>query len=196
MTSVVLTLLLAYLLGSLPAAAWVARLRGIDIRTVGSGNSGATNVLRSVGKGPALFVALFDIFKGAAAVWLGHLLGLEPLYAGLCGVLAVVGHNFSPFLGWRGGKGVATSFGVIAVIHPVLGFSALLLALFCMWLTRFVSAGSIMGAATALVLSVLLQLPLWQAGFIWFLALLLIWQHRDNIRRLTAGEEKRLGQKV
>ncbi|MFC6590668.1 glycerol-3-phosphate 1-O-acyltransferase PlsY [Deinococcus lacus] len=188
-----LLLAVSYLLGAIPAAAWVARTRGIDIRQVGSGNSGATNVLRSLGKGPALAVALFDILKGALAVWLAHWAGLEGFWAAACGVLAVLGHNFSPFLGFRGGKGVATSFGTVGVIDPVIGAGTFVLALFCMWLTRFVSAGSILGAASVMVMTVMLGRPLWLCGVLWALALLLIWQHRDNIQRLTSGTERRLG---
>lgn len=193
---IVLAALLSYLLGAIPAAAWVARSRGIDIRKVGSGNSGATNVLRSLGKGPALAVALFDIIKGVLAVLLTRLIGLDDAWSALCGVLAVLGHNFSPFLGFRGGKGVATSFGVLALVSPVVGLGAFALAIFCMWLTRFVSAGSIMGAASAVILALVVRGPAWMTAVVCFLALLLIWQHRDNIGRLTSGTEKRLGQKA
>ncbi|GGM03145.1 glycerol-3-phosphate 1-O-acyltransferase PlsY [Deinococcus aerophilus] len=192
----VLVLLASYLLGSIPAAAWLARGRGVDIRKVGSGNSGATNVLRSLGKGPALIVAVFDILKGALAVWLARSLNLPPEWVGLCGVAAVIGHNFSPFLGWRGGKGVATSFGTIAALDPVAGAGAFVIGVACMWLTRYVSAGSILGALTAGVVVLSLERPAWMAGAILFLIALLIWQHRANIGRLTAGKESRLGEKV
>ncbi|MFD2610190.1 glycerol-3-phosphate 1-O-acyltransferase PlsY [Deinococcus taklimakanensis] len=191
-----LAALASYLLGSVPAAAWVARMRGVDIRKVGSGNSGATNVLRSLGKGPALVVAVFDILKGALAVGLGRALGLEEPWAALCGVLAVIGHNFSPFLGFRGGKGVATSFGTVAALHPVVGLGAFVLAISCMWLTRFVSAGSILGAAAVVVLSVALGLPGWLVAVMVFLAALLVWQHRENVKKLLAGTERRLGEKA
>ncbi|ADY26186.1 Glycerol-3-phosphate acyltransferase [Deinococcus proteolyticus MRP] len=192
---------LSYLLGAVPAAAWVARSRGVDIRTVGSGNSGATNVLRSLGKGPAAFVALFDILKGVLAVTLARMVDLDPQWVALCGVLAVVGHNFSVFLGGRGGKGVATSFGTVAALSPAIGFFAFVLAIFTMWLTRFVSAGSIIGAAAVLALlafSYLVRLPppWYGTAALAFLALLLIWQHRDNIGRLTSGTERRLGEKA
>ncbi|WP_102125830.1 glycerol-3-phosphate 1-O-acyltransferase PlsY [Deinococcus planocerae] len=190
----VLALALSYLLGSLPAAAWVARARGVDIRQVGSGNSGATNVLRALGAGPALFVALFDILKGALAVWLGGALGLGPFAATLCGVAAVLGHNFSPFLGWRGGKGVATSFGVITAAAPVLGLGILVIGLSSMFLTRFVSAGSVLGAVTAVLLAVVTGQPAWLTGVVTALTALLVWQHRENIRRLQAGNERRLGE--
>ncbi|EYB68453.1 membrane protein [Deinococcus phoenicis] len=191
---VLLAVLVSYLIGSLPAAAWLARTRGVDIRTVGSGNSGATNVLRSLGKGPALAVAVFDILKGAASVWLARALGLDPAWAALCGVAAVIGHNFSPFLGFRGGKGVATSFGTILAIDPLVGAGAFVVGAACMWLTRFVSAGSILGALTAVTLVAALNRPGWLSLTVAFLAALLTWQHRDNIRRLQAGQERRLGE--
>ncbi|WP_188973879.1 glycerol-3-phosphate 1-O-acyltransferase PlsY [Deinococcus aerolatus] len=188
--------LVSYVIGSIPAASWLARSRGVDIRKVGSGNSGATNVLRSLGKGPAFLVALFDILKGALVVWLARALGLPPEWVGLCGVAAVIGHNFSPFLGFRGGKGVATSFGTIAALDPVVGAGAFVLGVAAMWLTRFVSAGSILGAITAILLVVALGRPVWLMLVIGFLAALLVWQHRSNIGRLTAGKESRLGEKV
>ncbi len=205
MSDVILTNLLlvalCYLLGAVPAAAWVARARGVDIRTVGSGNSGATNVLRSLGKGPAAFVATFDIFKGVLAVTLARLAGLDHEWVALCGVMAVVGHNFSVFLRGRGGKGVATSFGTVVTLSPAIGFFAFVLAIFTMWLTRFVSAGSIIGAAAVLALlafsyMVHLPPPWYGTAALTFLALLLIWQHRDNITRLTSGTERRLGDKA
>ena len=191
-----LALLLSYLIGAVPAAAWLARTRGVDIRKVGSGNSGATNVLRSLGEGPALAVAVFDILKGVLAVLLARTLGLSEGWAALCGVLAVIGHNFSPFLGFRGGKGVATSFGVIAILDPVIGLVAFVLAIACMWLTRFVSAGSIMGAFIVAALVLVLPRPDWDRAAVLFLAALLVWQHRENVRKLQAGTERRLGEKV
>ncbi|WP_216321651.1 glycerol-3-phosphate 1-O-acyltransferase PlsY [Deinococcus aestuarii] len=190
----VLALALSYLLGSVPAAAWVARARGVDIRQVGSGNSGATNVLRALGPGPALLVALFDILKGALAVWLGSALGLGPFPATLCGVAAVLGHNFSPFLGWRGGKGVATSFGVITAAAPVAGLGVFVIGVAAILLTRFVSAGSILGAVAAVLLTLVTAQPVWLILIVTALTALLVWQHRENIRRLQAGNERRLGE--
>lgn len=188
-----LAALLSYLLGSVPAAAWVARSRGVDIRRVGSGNSGATNVLRSLGKGPAVAVAVFDVLKGALAVGLARTLGLGPLEAGLCGVAAVLGHNFSPFLGWRGGKGVATSFGTLVALAPLVGLGMFVIGILTVVLTRLVSAGSILGAVTAVLVSLVTGQPLWLSAMVTFLAGLLVWQHRDNITRLQAGNERRLG---
>jgi len=193
----ILALVLAYLLGSVPVGAWVARARGVDIRKVGSGNPGATNVQRTLGWGPGLFVALFDIFKGVLAVLLArHVLNVQdPFIVALCGLLAVLGHNFSVFLGFRGGKGVATSFGTVAIIDPVVGAGTFVIALFCMFVTRFVSAGSLVGAVTVMTLVTLLQRPVWEVIVTFTLSLLLIWQHRDNIKRLRAGNERRFGEK-
>jgi len=190
---VLLAAVLSYLLGSLPAAAWVARSRGVDIRRVGSGNSGATNVLRSLGKGPAVFVLVFDAVKGALAVGLARALGLEAAEAGLCGLAAVLGHNFSPFLGWRGGKGVATTFGTLAALAPVVALGMFVIGVSTVALTRLVSAGSILGAVAAVLSALLTGQPLWLALLLTFLAALLIWQHRENLARLQAGNERRLG---
>lgn len=191
-----LAALLAYLLGSLPAGAWVARLRGVDIRKVGSGNIGATNVLRALGWGPGLAVALFDILKGALAVVLARAVMDDPPVEALCGLLAVLGHNHSVFLRFAGGKGVATSFGTLVAIDPVLGLGTMAVGLFCMVVTRFVSAGSMVGSVTSVMLAVTLQRPAWELVIVTILAVLLIWQHRENIKRLQAGNERRVGEKV
>lgn len=184
----------SYLIGSVPAAAWVARARGIDIRKVGSGNSGATNVLRSLGKGPAFGVALFDSLKGGVSVLLARALGLDPVIAALCGVAAVIGHNFSPFLGFRGGKGVSTTFGTLVAVAPVVGLAMFVMGVSTVALTRLVSAGSILSAVAAVLVSLLTGQPLWLSALVAGLTALLIWQHRDNIGRLQAGNERRLGE--
>jgi glycerol-3-phosphate acyltransferase PlsY len=189
-------LVLAYLLGSIPAGAWVARGRGVDIQQVGSGNTGATNVLRTLGWAPAVIVALFDIFKGALAVILARLVFDDALTPALCGLLAVLGHNFSVFLRFRGGKGVATTLGTFIAIDPVIGLGAMAVGFVCIVLTRFVSAGSMIGGVTALVLAVALTRPLWMIGIIAVLAGLLVWRHRDNIVRLGSGTERRFGEKA
>ncbi len=133
-----LALLLAYLVGAVPAAAWIARSRGIDIRTVGSGNSGATNIQRTLGWGPGLAVAFFDVAKGAVSVWLARQLGLLPEWAALVGIMAILGHNYSVFLGFKGGKGVATSFGTILAIDPLVGACVFVMGVFTVSVTRYV----------------------------------------------------------
>ena len=126
MTEVLLVLLLAYLFGSVPAGVLVARTYGVDIRKVGSGNIGATNVLRALGPGPALVVAFFDVFKGGIAVFIARASGLEDWLLGGVALAAILGHNYSLFLGFKGGKGVATSFGTLLFL---LARGFLLLAL-------------------------------------------------------------------
>ncbi|AFZ66462.1 glycerol-3-phosphate 1-O-acyltransferase PlsY [Deinococcus peraridilitoris] len=191
-----LALVLAYLLGSIPAGAWVAHGRGVDIRKVGSGNTGATNVARAVGTGAGLTVAAFDALKGVLAVLLARIFVQDPIIETVCGALAVLGHNFSVFLRFRGGKGVATSLGTVIAINPLVGLSALVIGGSCIALTRFVSAGSIVGAVATSVLALVVGAPVWELGVILFLSALLIWQHRDNMKRLQAGSERRLGEKI
>lgn len=193
---ILLAVALAYLLGAIPAGAWVARRRGVDIRRVGSGNSGATNVQRTLGWGPGLAVGLFDILKGALAVWIARALGLDAAPAAFCGLAAVLGHNFNAFQGFRGGKGVATSFGVMAVIDPQLSLVAFVVAFAVMYLTRYVSAGSLVGAVTAAALLLILDRPWWEAVIVVVISALMFYQHRENIVRLRAGTESRFGQKT
>lgn len=192
---VILAVLLAYLLGAIPAGSWVARRRGIDIRTVGSGNSGATNVQRTLGWGPGLMVGAFDILKGALAVWVAHRLGLNDGLAAVCGLAAVLGHNFNAFKGFRGGKGVATSFGAMLLIDPQSSLVAFVVAFAVMYLTRYVSAGSLVGAVATLMAAVVLGRPWWELLIVFVIAALMFYQHRENIVRLRAGSESRFGQK-
>lgn len=191
---ILLAVALSYLLGAVPAGSWVARRRGVDIRTVGSGNSGATNVQRTLGWGPGLAVGLFDILKGALAVWLARALGLDAAPAAFCGLAAVMGHNFNAFTGFRGGKGVATSFGVMAVIDPHASLVAFVVAFTVMYLTRYVSAGSLVGAIATLAVVLVLDRPWWETLIVAIISALMFYQHRANIARLRAGTESRFGQ--
>lgn len=208
---------IAYLLGSFPTGYLLAKgLKGIDIRDHGSGGTGATNVLRTVGKGPALVVFGVDLLKGSAAVWIaqgiwplvlthgdntgGGFFGgslpddLQPWIAMLAGLMALLGHSRSVWLGFTGGKSVASGLGVLlAMAWPValgaLGVFGLTLAL-----SRIVSLGSMLAALAAVLLMVVTGQPLAYT----LLALLgggyVIVRHRDNIQRLLAGTEPRIGQ--
>jgi glycerol-3-phosphate acyltransferase PlsY len=140
-----LVLLLAYLFGSIPAGVLVARTYGVDIRKVGSGNIGATNVLRALGWGPALVVAFFDVFKGGIAVLIARALGLADWLLGGVALMAVLGHTYSVFLGFKGGKGVATSFGTLLFLDPVLALWTFPIGVSVMLISRYVSAGSLAG---------------------------------------------------
>ena len=196
MTEALLVLLLAYLFGSIPAGVLVARTYGVDIRKVGSGNIGATNVLRTLGWGPALVVAFFDVFKGGIAVLLARASGLEDWLLGGVALAAILGHNYSLFLGFKGGKGVATSFGTLLFLDPVLSLWTLPVGVSVMLITRYVSAGSMAGSVAATVLALALGRPPWEVATVFLMAALIFWTHRENLKRLWEGTERRLGERV
>jgi glycerol-3-phosphate acyltransferase PlsY len=194
--TIALAVLASYLLGAIPTSFWVVRaLKGIDLRTVGSGNLGATNLYRQLGFRWAVPVGLFDALKGAIPValfgpWAG--LGLGGSVA--LGIVAVLGHVFSVFVGFKGGKGVATGGGIVLGIAPWAFLATLLVWAVVVRTTGFVSLGSILAA---LVLPLLLWLldPAARPA-VWFvvgLSMLVVWLHRANIARLRAGTEHRFG---
>jgi acyl phosphate:glycerol-3-phosphate acyltransferase len=182
----------SYVAGSIPFGPLLARAKGIDLRQVGSGNIGATNVARALGKGWAVAVLAADACKGFVPVWLGRHFDLPAWAIGLAGGAAIVGHMFTIFLRGRGGKGVATSLGVALALSPIaalIGFAAYV-AVFAV--TRLSSLGSLLGVWTFSLLYVLRETP---ARPLIALALggaaLVTWRHRENIARLVRGEEKR-----
>ncbi len=196
----------AYLLGSIPTGYLLVRFfRHQDIRSVGSGNIGATNVLRTGGKALGAATFLLDIFKGCAAVWLGEwaaahvLLGADPRnIEALAALSAVLGHMFPVWLRFRGGKGVATGFGVFLVAAPLAALAAIAVFGIILALTRYVSLASILAAASFPVFAWLLvegdRPPFYSAVQI-AVALLIILKHHQNVRRLLAGTESRFGAK-
>ena len=182
-----------YLLGSIPFGLLLTRAIGVDIRTVGSGNIGTTNVLRTGNKGLAAATLLLDAGKGAAAVLLArHFAGVES--GMLAGVAAFLGHCFSVWLKFNGGKGVATLLGVTLAAVPLAGLAALLAWVFGAALTRFSSVGGLAAAAVAPVAALALGSP-HSAIALLVMAAVLCWKHRDNIARLRAGTESRIGAK-
>jgi glycerol-3-phosphate acyltransferase PlsY len=182
----------AYLAGSIPFGAVLARLKGIDLRQVGSGNIGATNVARAMGKGWAVAVLAADAAKGFVPVWLGRRFGLSPTVIALAGGAAIVGHMFTVFLRGRGGKGVATSLGVALALSPLAALIGFLAYAVVFAVTRLSSLGSLLGVWTFALLFVLRDAP---ARPLMALALggaaLVTLRHRENIARLVRGEEKR-----
>jgi len=190
------TILLAYLFGSIPAGVLIAKLYGVNIRDVGSGNIGATNVLRSLGWGPAIVVFLFDVFKGGVAVWVARFFGVHGWLLGGVALAAVVGHSYSVFLGFKGGKGVATSLGTVFFLDPAVALFGLVVAAVAILLTRYVSAGSLLGTFSGLAYAYALQRPVWELVTLTLLVGFVYWMHRENIARLQAGNERRLGEKV
>ncbi|MDA8170148.1 MAG: glycerol-3-phosphate 1-O-acyltransferase PlsY [Nitrospiraceae bacterium] len=185
-----------YLMGSLPFGVLISRARGIDIKSVGSGNIGATNVLRGVGKKAAVFTLLGDALKGSAAVAAARLLGLGALGQGLAGISAVLGHNFSVFLGFRGGKGVATGLGVMFAYVPLTGLIAVASWLLAAFMTRYSSLSALLAFMLAPVVTLIIE-PDKTPGYLLFaVAGLILWSHTGNIKRLIAGKERRIGEKA
>ncbi len=188
---------LGYLIGAVPSGVIVGRLRGVDPRDAGSGRTGTTNALRTLGPRWAAAVAILDVAKGAAAVAAGTALGPEPWSGPMAGVAAVIGHVRSIFIGFTGGRGVATGGGAMLVLAPLALLAALPEFGLIVWRTRLVSLGSISAAITV----ALVTLALWAIGWVdlaVFIASVLIGvvvvlAHLDNISRLLAGTERRLG---
>ncbi len=186
-----------YLIGSFSFAVILVRLRtGRDIRTEGSGNAGATNVLRSHGKGLGLAVAALDIAKGAAAVLLVRQVTADPRYAAAAGFAAVLGHVFPIFYGFRGGKGVATAVGAFLVLAPLATLVSVGVFVAVIAATRYVSLGSVVGMVLLPpVAGGLFHAPAAVVLAAAATAVLVVLKHRDNLKRLAAGTERKLGQK-
>jgi len=194
-STLVLALLLSYGLGSVPSGLLVARmLSDVDIRTMGSGNVGATNIYRAFGMKWAAAVFLADALKGALPVLITRGLMVPPWLVALSALFAVGGHVFNPWLGFKGGKGVATSFGAYFAISPLSGLVALAAWGGVVYRTRLVSLASLVAAAVlpVAVLAIKFGDPghLWYTGGALLVSALVAWAHRENIERLRAGQEK------
>jgi glycerol-3-phosphate acyltransferase PlsY len=207
-------LALAYLLGATPTGYLAGRLlKGVDLRTIGSGSTGATNVLRTLGKGPALGVFLIDLAKGAAAVLITHWLWarlatapfgappagfapqiLTPWAVCLAGLAVVIGHSRSIWLSFTGGKSAAAGLGVLLAMSWPVGLGAAVMVVVSLAVSRIMSLSSMLGAATSIGLVCALREPLPYRLLVVAGALYVIWLHRANIGRLLAGTEPRLGQ--
>ncbi len=192
---------IAYLLGSIPTGYWTGKvLKGVDIREQGSGSTGATNVLRTLGKGPAIFVLTVDVLKGAAAIALVYGLYADPTGKPWVVVLAamacLIGHSKSIFLNFTGGKSVATSLGILLTLNWIVGLATLATFALVMAITRIVSLSSIVGAIAASGFMMLTAQPLAYILFSLTGGIYVIVRHRSNIQRLLAGTEPQLGQKL
>ena len=201
-----LFVIVAYLFGSFPTGYLVGNLQGIDIREHGSGSTGATNVLRTIGKKAAIAVLLTDIGKGAIAVSAVRLFynyypellpqTWKPWLITITALAAILGHSKSVWLNFTGGKSVATGIGVVFVVNPWLALGTLATFVMTIAISRIVSLSSITGAIAVILLAVVLQLPL---PYIIFSALAggyVIIRHRANIGRILAGEEPKVGQRL
>ncbi|WP_409293120.1 glycerol-3-phosphate 1-O-acyltransferase PlsY [Peribacillus sp. SCS-37] len=189
MTIVVLAL--AYLIGSIPSGLIIGKLfYKTDIRQHGSGNLGGTNTFRILGKKAGIIVTLMDIFKGTLAVVLPHLLGVD-IHPLLAGVFAVIGHMYPLFAGFKGGKAVATSGGLILGYVPIMFILVLAIFLICLYITKYVSLSSILTAVCALIYT----LVIWDIPLIIVISVLtifIIYRHRANLVRIKNGTEPKV----
>jgi acyl phosphate:glycerol-3-phosphate acyltransferase len=189
--------ILAYLLGSISFSYLFTRwIKKVDIREFGSGNAGATNTRRVLGTPLAIVVLILDGLKGAVAVWSAAYFAALPTVMVIAGLMAIVGHNWPIFLNFRGGKGVATTIGVTAALNLPVALLACVLTIACIALTRYVSLGSLI--YTSSVPLMMAGLSIWQSiPLAYVLGTLLmavssIWQHRENVKRLRNGTERKI----
>ena len=197
----VLALALSFLCGSIPFGVLIGKSRGVDVRAVGSGNIGTTNVWRALGPVAGGIVFALDVAKGIAGPLLCYYMGasdafgIEGLGKAICGIAAVLGHTFSPFLGFKGGKGIATSLGALLGLMPIVG-----LIIFAFWgvmlaLTRMVSAASIAACIGLPILALLFHAPAPYFVVALLMAIVAFVKHIPNLKRIKAGVEPRVGQK-
>jgi acyl phosphate:glycerol-3-phosphate acyltransferase len=190
---------IGYLCGSFPSGVILSRIfKGIDLRDYGSGRTGGTNALRTLGLIPAAIVIVLDLLKGSFAIFMAKGAGLSPWIISLVGIAAILGHNHSIFLKFKGGAGVATAIGVMAALNFPVGLVVSFAGLAVIVLTRYASAGSLtittLSALSFFLLGILEILPFGYSLFGFLQALIIILAHRPNIRRLIAGTERRLGE--
>lgn len=191
--------LISYLLGSITFSYVIGRLKGIDIREHGSGNAGATNTFRTLGITAGIIVLILDLLKGIAAVWIGKWFAPEyNIVAVLCGIFAIIGHNWPIYFGFKGGKGVATSLGVSATICFLPTLIVLVIIIVVIAITRYVSLGSLVFAVLLPIFIMIIYdpIPMEVLGASIVLAIFVIMRHRNNIIKLWRGEENKLGKKL
>jgi len=190
----VLALLAAYLVGAIPTAYVVGKWRNIDITRHGSGNVGGTNAMRVMGVGPGVAVALCDFLKAAVPTYLAtQVTGVATWQVLTIAAATVIGHNWSVYIGFRGGKGIACTIGVSAILYTPILLTSLAVAALVMYLTRYVSAGSLLMTALIPALLFLWRFDTNYIVFSLFIMALAFYRHRSNIARLWAGTENKLG---
>ncbi len=185
----------AFVVGSIPTGQLIAKVRGLDLRKTGSGNIGATNVLRSAGRWPALFTLVGDVLKGVIAAFLGrYFFAGEAFYGGIVGLCAILGHDFSIFLKLRGGKGVATGIGVLSIYSPQTALFTIIIWLMTVLVTRYSSLGALVSFGLMPVGMVVFdrteKLPV-----AILISILVFARHKDNISRLLKGTETKVGKR-
>lgn len=190
----VLWTFVAYLSGSIPLGYWLGKLKGIDLTKIGSGSTGATNVLRNVGKVPALITLIFDVLKGFLPVYLAIKFQKSELLVLLVGVACIIGHSKSVFLKFSGGKSSATGLGVLIAINPIVAIITFLIWIVVVFTTKYSSLGSIIAVPLTPVWLYLFQEPIKYVLFATLAAgYIVLFRHKDNIKRLLEGKEPKLG---
>lgn len=191
------SLIIAYILGSINFSFILGKkLKGIDIRQYGSKNAGATNTLRVLGTGPALLVLFLDALKGALSVLLAsYLSNGSEIWMMLAGLCAIIGHNWPIFLGFKGGKGIATTIGVVAIVGFIPGLVAGFMAIVIIFAFRYVSLGSLVFTSALPFMMVLFNAHIAYIYGALAITTLSVFRHIPNIERLVRGEERKLGEK-
>ena len=185
--------LAAYLIGSIPFALILARRWGADLRQVGSGNLGAANVMRASGVAAGMLVAALDMGKGAASVWLATRIGDGAELPAAAGLAAIVGHVYPVWLRFRGGKGVATACGVFSMLTPLAVPPALAIFAVVVWLTQYVSLGSVLASMALPPIAYALGSPAPAVIAAAAASVLIVFRHRSNVSRVWLGTERRVG---
>jgi len=191
MTAVVV--LAAYLLGSIPFALILARRWGSDLRAVGSGNLGATNVMRASGVRAGVLVAILDMTKGAASVWLAARISDGAPLPAAAGFAAIIGHIYPVWLRFRGGKGVATACGVFSILTPLAVPPAIAIFAAAVWLTKYISLGSVLASMALPPIAYALGSPAPAVIAAAAASAFIVFRHRSNLVRLVTGTERRMG---
>lgn len=191
----VICVVIAYLLGSLQTSVLLSKiLKFPDPRTQGSGNAGATNVLRTVGKNQALATLIGDVLKGFIAVMIARIFGVTGFFLALTALAAVAGHVFPCFFQFRGGKGVATAIGGLLLVSPFIAILVTVIWLVVVFMTRYISLASLISAAAAPILILIFSNTSYFIPIL-LMAGLIIWKHKENIQRLRAGTENKVNLK-
>lgn len=189
-------IIFAFLLGSIPIGVILARMKGVDLKKVGSGNIGATNVLRSIGRYPAILTLIGDMLKGTLAAVMGWYFDVGILYEGIIGLFAILGHNFSIFLGFKGGKGVATSIGVLLFYSPYPALITCIIWLVVVIRTKYSSLGALISFGLLPLIIYIIDFSKEKLFVAFLITVFIVIRHKNNIQRLMKGTERKIGQRT
>ena len=195
---IILIITICYLLGSIPFGYIMGKLfKKVDIREFGSGNIGASNALRILGPSLASLVVIGDVGKGILSIYLVKYFNIDSsLILAIAGLAVICGHDWSLFLGFKGGKGIATTFGVVFALNPMISILALIIGGVVVITTRYVSLASIFAVISIFIFTILFKQPYEYIIFSAIILILGIFKHKENIKRLKSKEEKKIGEKV